>query len=159
VYRLLRHDRPVEELSWVRLQLRVSQRLDSPAVLRSIPRLDKGSLCLVRVLFCADFLDSDLGAVLGEDDVLLLQLVHAALGEFVGVEEHLSAPKSASYSGTVEPRAREAYLIAYPGDTAHDGEQHHQWYQVPCAHRLCLSYDVVGYADDAVVVGICGANL
>lgn len=57
--------------------------------MRSIPCLDEGTLRLICIVFGIDFLDSDLGAVFGEDDVLLLHLLDAALGELVGVEEDL----------------------------------------------------------------------
>lgn len=62
---------------------------DDLPFMRSIPCLDEGTLRLIRIVFCIDFLDSDFSAVFGEDDVLLLHLLDAALGELVGVEEDL----------------------------------------------------------------------
>lgn len=62
------------------------------ALLRSIPRLDKRSLSLIRVLLCTDFFDADLRAILGEHDILLFHLADAALGELVRVEVDLGIP-------------------------------------------------------------------
>ena len=62
---------------------------DDLPFMRSIPCLDEGTLRLIRIVFGIDFLNSDLCAVFGEDNVLLLHLLDAALGELVGVEEDL----------------------------------------------------------------------
>lgn len=59
--------------------------------LRRIPRLYKSLLRLVCIILRAYFLHADFCAILCEDDVLLLQLVDAALGEFVRVQENLEA--------------------------------------------------------------------
>jgi hypothetical protein len=56
-----------------------------------IPRLHKCPLCLVRVSLRADFLHSYSCAILRQNDVFLLHLLLAALGEFVRVEEDLRA--------------------------------------------------------------------
>jgi len=58
--------------------------------MRSIPRVDERFLRLIRILLGADFLDTHFGAILGEDDVLLLHVTDAALGELVRVEVDLS---------------------------------------------------------------------
>ena len=57
--------------------------------MRGVPRLDKSALCLIRIRLVADFLNSDLCAVFGEDNVLLFHLLDAAFSELVGVEEDL----------------------------------------------------------------------
>lgn len=63
-------------------------------VLRCVPCLHKSPLCLVFVLLRTYLLDADLCAILGEHDVLLLQLVDPALSKFVCVEEDLCATTS-----------------------------------------------------------------
>jgi len=81
--------------------------------MRSIPCLDEGTLRLIRIVFCIDFLDSDFSAVFGEDDVLLLHLLDAALGELVGVEED---------------------LITDPSHTSDHREENKERDEVQCAH-------------------------
>jgi hypothetical protein len=44
---------------------------------------------LIRIPLGTDFLDADLCAIFREHDVLLFQLMHAALGKLVRVEEDL----------------------------------------------------------------------
>lgn len=59
--------------------------------MRGVPRLDEGFLRLVRILLGADLFYADFRAVLCEDNILLLHLAHAALGELVRVEVDLQA--------------------------------------------------------------------
>ena len=80
----------------------------------SIPCLDERTLGPVFIVFGLDLADRDLGAILGEDDVLLFHLAHAALGEFVGVEVD---------------------LVSYVTETGDDGEEDDERDEVcDCAH-------------------------
>jgi len=79
-----------------------------------VPHLDKYTLCLILVLLGLEVLDVDLHAVLGKDDVLLLHLLLASLGEFVREFVH---------------------LVAKVRQSTYKGEEHHQGDQIPeCAH-------------------------
>lgn len=72
------------------IDVKGTRPMDIP-VLRSIPGFDKSALCFVGIFLCAQFLDADLCAVLGEDDVLLFEFVDTSLGKLTGVKEDLMA--------------------------------------------------------------------
>jgi hypothetical protein len=74
-----------DALSRVSFRPRAQVQTEHLPVLCSVPCIYKCPLCLVRIFFRADFLYANFCAVLGEDNVLLLQLVDAALGELVCV--------------------------------------------------------------------------
>jgi hypothetical protein len=78
-----------DDLGHVNNPLLVQQQNDNIPLLSSIPRLHKRPLCLVRIVFCTHLLNADLCTVFCKDDIFLLELVDAALGEFVRVEEDL----------------------------------------------------------------------
>lgn len=81
--------------------------------LRRIPRLYERALRAVLVVLGLDLAHRHFGTVLGEDDVLLLHLAHAALGELVGVEVDLHAHGRAQsvefYSMVVHARSRKRF--------------------------------------------------
>lgn len=58
-------------------------------ILRSIPRLDKRPLRLIRIRLRADLFDADLCAIFCEEYVLLLHLLYAAFGQLLRVNEDL----------------------------------------------------------------------
>jgi hypothetical protein len=113
---------------------------------RGIPRLDKRTLRPVRSLLGADLADAHLGTVLCKDDVLLLHLAHAALGELVRVHVDLGPCQRCIAGERARARAVEtgterkgkAYLIQHPPDTAENQRQNHQWHEVERAH-VCTS--------------------
>jgi hypothetical protein len=74
-----------DALSRVSFRPLVQVQTEHLPVLCSVPCIYKRPLRLVRIFLRTDFLYANFCAVLGEDDVLLLQLVDAALGEFVCV--------------------------------------------------------------------------
>lgn len=75
--------------------------------MRRIPRLDKRLLRLIRILLGADFLDTHARPVLGENDILLLHLLDAALGQLVGVEKDLISNPAHPPNNSEENHQRE----------------------------------------------------